>query len=239
MSASRDRTVLAGACVLAIAVPAVAVEYRGGRPFILGERNPSNNRENKPRVGGHRQERHLRHAPVQQEERRRRRRQKSTAAAQPGQRALHPREQPQGRSPSSSRRSAGRPAHRTGDAAGAPFTTNATGVATGLNADAVDGRDGVLAAAGDFKFARVNGAGTGFEDNIQRGATAVAYRPGHQRLRRELRPGHQPLLGGREPDRRRGRRQAQRLGVPLGSPHHQHLPRRLPQPRGPGRFYIR
>ncbi|MDP9385883.1 MAG: hypothetical protein M3P50_11750 [Actinomycetota bacterium] len=51
-------------------------------------------------------------------------------------------------------------------------------MATGLNADQVDGRDGAsLAAAGDFKFARVNAAGTGFVDNIQRGAIGVVYRP--------------------------------------------------------------
>src|SRR6476659_2986160 len=38
----------------------------------------------------------------------------------------------------------------TGDTNGAPFTTNATGVATGLNADKVDGKDGSdLAAASD------------------------------------------------------------------------------------------
>jgi hypothetical protein len=49
----------------------------------------------------------------------------------------------------------------TGDASGAPFTTNATGVATGLNADKVDGRDGSdLAAAADSLFAAVNADGS-------------------------------------------------------------------------------
>jgi hypothetical protein len=49
----------------------------------------------------------------------------------------------------------------TGDTNGAPFTTNATGVATGLNADKVDGRDGSdLAAASDQLFAAVNADGT-------------------------------------------------------------------------------
>jgi|tagenome__1003787_1003787.scaffolds.fasta_scaffold20285787_1 hypothetical protein len=44
----------------------------------------------------------------------------------------------------------------TQDATGAPFTTNATGVATGLNADRVDGKDATdFAAAGDLLFASV------------------------------------------------------------------------------------
>jgi hypothetical protein len=48
----------------------------------------------------------------------------------------------------------------TGDATGAPFTTNATGTATGLNADRVDGKEAAdFAAAGDFKSARVTAAG--------------------------------------------------------------------------------
>ena len=52
----------------------------------------------------------------------------------------------------------------TGNANGAPFTTNATGVATGLNADKVDGKDATdFAAASDlankFAFAIVSDAG--------------------------------------------------------------------------------
>src|SRR5262249_5641389 len=40
----------------------------------------------------------------------------------------------------------------TGNAAGAPFTTSATGVATGLNADRVDGKEAAdFAAASDLK----------------------------------------------------------------------------------------
>src|SRR3954463_2611174 len=47
----------------------------------------------------------------------------------------------------------------TKDATGAPFTTNATGVATGLNADKVDGKDASdLAAATDLLFAAVTDA---------------------------------------------------------------------------------
>lgn len=179
MSRVSGRTVLAGACVLAIAVPAVAVGAGEGRPFILGERNPSNNRElsreseviAKNGTYGTRQ---------------------SNKKNGDGGGAIYGCRSNPGNEPcirannlkggrAFEFETIGREAGRieTGDAAGAPFTTNATGVATGLNADAVDGRDGAsLAAAGDFKFARVNGAGTGFEDNIQRGATAVAYRPG-------------------------------------------------------------
>ena len=60
----------------------------------------------------------------------------------------------------------------TGDASGAPFTTNATGVATGLNADKVDGKEGAdLANAGDFLTARVNADGSLAGG---RGATASA-----------------------------------------------------------------
>ncbi len=49
----------------------------------------------------------------------------------------------------------------TGDTSGAPLTTNATGVATGFNADKVDGRDGSdLASPADTLFAAVNADGT-------------------------------------------------------------------------------
>jgi len=51
----------------------------------------------------------------------------------------------------------------------APFTTNATGVATGLNADKVDGKDATDLLA---KFAQVAGDGTLSANN--RGATAAA-----------------------------------------------------------------
>jgi len=59
-----------------------------------------------------------------------------------------------------------------GDATGAPFTTNATGTATGLNADKVDGREAAdFAANGDLKTARVNADGALAGG---RGATAAA-----------------------------------------------------------------
>ena len=63
-----------------------------------------------------------------------------------------------------------------GDPTGAPFTTNATGTATGLNADKVDGKDGAdLANAGDLLTARVTAAGALAGG---RGATAAAIETG-------------------------------------------------------------
>ena len=71
----------------------------------------------------------------------------------------------------------------TGNAAGAPFTTNATGVATGLNADRVDGKEAadfaaatdVTALQGSLLFAAVTDAGPGDNATLggNRGATAV------------------------------------------------------------------
>ena len=60
----------------------------------------------------------------------------------------------------------------TGPAAAAPFTTTAKGVATGLNADQVDGKSAdEITAAAQAKFANVSGAGALGD---QRGATAAA-----------------------------------------------------------------
>src|SRR3954467_13362959 len=62
----------------------------------------------------------------------------------------------------------------TQDATGAPFTTNATGVATGLNADRVDSHDaGDFALAADFLTAAVTVPATGAPTVTGRGATAV------------------------------------------------------------------
>ena len=63
----------------------------------------------------------------------------------------------------------------TGPATAAPFTTTAKGVATGLNADQVDGQSAseiVAAAAALNKFANVSSAGLLGD---KRGATAVAH----------------------------------------------------------------
>jgi hypothetical protein len=71
----------------------------------------------------------------------------------------------------------------TGNTSGAPFTTNATGVATGLNADRVDGKEAadfapaadVTALAGSLLFAAVTDTGAGDNATLagNRGATAV------------------------------------------------------------------
>jgi hypothetical protein len=58
-----------------------------------------------------------------------------------------------------------------GPAAAAPFTTSATGVATGLNADKVDGKDAADISADANRFAVVSAAGA---LGAQRGATAAA-----------------------------------------------------------------
>ena len=58
-----------------------------------------------------------------------------------------------------------------GPTAAAPFTTSATGVATGLNADKVDGKDAATISADANRFAAVAAGGT---LGAQRGATAAA-----------------------------------------------------------------
>src|SRR6185437_16666933 len=63
---------------------------------------------------------------------------------------------------------------QTGDATGAPFTTNATGVATGLNADRVDSHDASdFAMAADFLTAAVTVPATGAATATGRGAPTV------------------------------------------------------------------
>ncbi len=178
MSRVPGRTVLAGACVLAIAVPSVAIGAGEGRNVILGERNPGGGGELS-------RETEVIAANGSYGTRQSNKRDGDGGGAIYGCRS-NPGAEPCIRSNNLKGGRAfefdtvGKEAGRieTGDPSGAPFTTNATGTATGLNADQVDGRDGAsLAAAGDFKFARVNAAGTAFVDNIQRGATAVFYRP--------------------------------------------------------------
>jgi len=75
----------------------------------------------------------------------------------------------------------------TGNTAGAPFSTNATGVAKGLNADRVDGKDAAdladaetltgkkatdFAASGDLLFAAVSATGTVSASRPSTGVTA-------------------------------------------------------------------
>ena len=58
-----------------------------------------------------------------------------------------------------------------GPTAAAPFTTSATGVATGLNADKVDGKDAATISADANRFAVVSAAGA---LGAQRGATSAS-----------------------------------------------------------------
>jgi hypothetical protein len=74
----------------------------------------------------------------------------------------------------------------TGSTTGAPFTTNATGVATGLNADRVDGKEAadfaaasdVSALAGSLMFAAVTDPGAGDVTFAGRGVTAATQTSG-------------------------------------------------------------
>ena len=64
---------------------------------------------------------------------------------------------------------------QTKDANGVPFTTNATGVATGLNSDKVDGKDAAdFAASGDLRFASVVADGTATGRGVASGSRAAA-----------------------------------------------------------------
>ena len=84
--------------ILALGIPSVAMGFGEGRSLLLGKRNPSSNAEPRAehRDRDHRRHHDVRHAPVQQEGRRRRRRD-LRLPLEPRQRALHPRQQPQGR----------------------------------------------------------------------------------------------------------------------------------------------
>ena len=174
MSGRTLRYMLVGALALAIGIPSVAIGFGEGRTMLLGKRNPSPNanralnaeteiiasngtygtRQSNKRIGdgggaiyGCR----------------------SNAGAEPCVRANNLRG---GRAFEFD--TVGREAGRieVGDVNGAPFTTNATGTATGLNADRVDGREAAdFAGAGDILFAVVTAAGT-----LERGRGATGAR---------------------------------------------------------------
>jgi hypothetical protein len=174
MSGRTLRYILVGALALAIGVPSVAIGFGEGRSLLLGKRNPSPNasrelnseteiiasngtygtRQSNKRIGdgggaiyGCR----------------------SNAGAEPCVRANNLRG---GRAFEFD--TVGKEAGRieTGDTTGAPFTTNATGTATGLNADRVDGKEAAdFAAAADILTAVVAANGTLTRG---RGATAAA-----------------------------------------------------------------
>ena len=171
MNAKTHRAILATAAVIAVGVPSLALATGEGRPLKMGVRNPSANgtlaiqgeteviadsetygtRQSNKRVGD-------------------------------GGGAIYGCRSNPGNEPCVKSNNlqggrafefvtAGKEAGRieTGDATGAPFTTNATGVATGLNADQVDGKSASdFAAAGDMAWAAVEETG---KLTAKRGAT--------------------------------------------------------------------
>jgi hypothetical protein len=174
MSGRTLRYTLVGALVLAIGIPSVAIGFGEGRTMLLGKRNPS------PSGGSAlRSETEIIASNGTYGTRQSNKKDgdgggaiygcRSSTGAEPCIRANNLKG---GRA--FEFQTVGKEAGRiaTGDTAGAPFTTNATGVATGLNADKVDGKEGAdFAAAADFKTAIVNGAGA-----LVRGRGATAAR---------------------------------------------------------------
>ena len=174
MSGRTLRYILVGALALAIGIPSVAVGFGEGRSLLLGKRNPS---PNSSRALNSETEIIASNGSYGTRQ--------SNKRNGDGGGAIYGCRSDTGREPcirsnnlktgrAFEFQTAGKEGGRiqTGDATGAPFTTNATGVATGLNADKVDGKDGAdIANAGDFLSARVaaNGALAG-----GRGATAAA-----------------------------------------------------------------
>jgi hypothetical protein len=174
MSGRTLRYILVGALVLAIGIPSVAIGFGEGRTMLLGKRNPSSSgsraltseteiiasngtygtrQSNKKDGDGGGAIYGCRSSP----------------GAEPCVRASNLKG---GRAFEFS--TIGKEGGRieVGDTTGAPLTTNATGVATGFNADKVDGKEATdFAAAADFKTAVVNGTG-----GLVRGRGATAAR---------------------------------------------------------------
>jgi hypothetical protein len=161
MSGRTLRYILIGGLVLAIGIPSVAAGYGEGRALILGKRNPSGHRTltKETQIIGNVSTYATR---------------QSNKKIGDGGGAIYGCRSDVGREPCILTRNlrdgrafqfetAGKEGGyiKTGSSSGAPFTTNATGVATGLNADRVDGRDGSdLASPSDSLFAAVNADGT-------------------------------------------------------------------------------
>jgi hypothetical protein len=178
MSGRTLRYILIGALALAIGIPSVAVGFGEGRSMLLGKRNPSPN--------GSRaltSETEIIAKNGSYGTRQSNKRDGDGGGAIYGCRS-NPGSEPCIRANNLKGGRAfefetvGKEGGRidVGDTTGAPFTTNATGTATGLNADKVDGKEAAdLANAGDLLTARVgaNGALAG-----GRGATAAAIEVG-------------------------------------------------------------
>jgi hypothetical protein len=161
MSGRTLRYTLVGALVLAIGIPSVAVGFGEGRSLLLGKRNPSAKKTLSS-------ETQIVSSNGTYSTRQSNKKDGDGGGAIYGCRS-NPGSEPCVRANNLKGGRAfefetvGKEAGRieTGDTAGAPFTTNATGVATGLNADKVDGRDASdLASPSDTLFAAVNADGT-------------------------------------------------------------------------------
>jgi hypothetical protein len=174
MSGRTFRYILVGALALAIGIPSVAIGFGEGRTMLLGKRNPSPNASRALN-----NETEIIASNGTYGTRQSNKRDGDGGGAIYGCRS-NPGSEPCVRANNLKGGRAfefetvGKEGGRieVGDTTGAPFTTNATGTATGLNADKVDGKEAAdFAATGDFKTAVVNGAGV-----LQRGRGATAAR---------------------------------------------------------------
>jgi len=174
MSGRTLRYILVGALTLAIGIPSVAIGFGEGRTMLLGKRNPSPNGSRALNA-----ETEIIASNGSYGTRQSNKRNGDGGGAIYGCRS-NPGAEPCIRANNLKGGRAfefetvGKEGGRieVGDATGAPFTTNATGTATGLSADKVDGREAAeFASVGDFKTAVVNAAG-----NVVRGRGATSAR---------------------------------------------------------------
>jgi hypothetical protein len=156
--------------ILAIGVPSVAMGFGEGRNLLLGKRNPSNN----PSLALTSETEIIANSPTYGTR-------QSNKKDGDGGGAIYGCRSSLGNEPCvrAANLKGGRAFEfvtigaqggriETGSPTGAPFTTNATGVATGLNADRVDGKEAadfapaadVTALAGSLLFAAVSETGT-------------------------------------------------------------------------------
>jgi hypothetical protein len=174
MSGRTLRYILVGALALAIGIPSVAIGFGEGRSLLLGKRNPS---PNASRALNSETEIIASNGSYGTRQ--------SNKRDGDGGGAIYGCRSDAGREPcirsnnlkggrAFEFETAGKEGGRIelGDATGAPFTTNATGTATGLSADRLDGRDsGDFTATGDILTAVVAANGALARG---RGATAAA-----------------------------------------------------------------
>jgi len=176
MSGRTLRYILVGALALAIGIPSVAIGFGEGRSMLLGKRNPSPNASRALNAETEIIASNGTYGTRQ-----------SNKRSGDGGGAIYGCRSDPGREPCIRANNlkggrafefdtVGKEAGRieVGDPTGAPFTTNATGTATGLNADKVDGREAAdFALTTDLLFARVTDPG-GDPTVEGRGATAVS-----------------------------------------------------------------